>query len=70
VAVNRLNAFINEVTSLIDEGVLSPEEGQPLIDEAAAIIWQIEMGLYTGVRYESYLSMFGNAELYLPALNR
>jgi hypothetical protein len=33
-----LNAFINQVTSLIDTGVLTPAEGQPLIDAANAII--------------------------------
>jgi pullulanase len=41
-AVNRLNAFSNEVQSLIDEGVLTLEEGQPLIDAAQSIIDQIE----------------------------
>jgi GNAT superfamily N-acetyltransferase len=37
-AINMLNAFINQVTSLIDTGVLTPAEGQPLIDAANAII--------------------------------
>lgn len=37
-AINMLNAFINQVTSLIDTGVLTPTEGQPLIDAANAII--------------------------------
>jgi hypothetical protein len=40
-AVNKLNAFINEVISLIEEGVLTPEDGQPLIDAANSIIDQI-----------------------------
>jgi hypothetical protein len=43
VAVNQITAFINEVTSLIDEGVLSAENGQALIDLAADIIAQIDM---------------------------
>jgi hypothetical protein len=41
-AVNQLGAFINEVESLIDEGVLTPEEGQSLIDAANVIIYQID----------------------------
>lgn len=37
-AVNLLQAFINEVYSLVDEGVLTYEQGQTLIAEAQAII--------------------------------
>jgi len=37
-ALNQLGAFINHVNSLIDEGVLSLEEGQPLLSAANAII--------------------------------
>lgn len=36
-ACNQLNAFINEVTSLIGNGVLTSAEGQPLIDAAVNI---------------------------------
>lgn len=42
VACNLLKAFIAEVASLIDEGVLSVSEGQPLIDKAENI--QEELG--------------------------
>jgi len=38
VALNLLNAFINEVESLVEDGVLTPEQGQALIDEIQAII--------------------------------
>jgi len=34
---NLLQAFTNQVQSLIDEGELPPAEGQPLIDEANAV---------------------------------
>jgi hypothetical protein len=44
-AANQLGAFVNEVDSLIDEGVLTPEEGQPLIDAAQSIIDQIAPGI-------------------------
>ncbi len=37
-AINQLQAFINQVNDLIATGVLSPEEGQPLIDVASRII--------------------------------
>ena len=40
-AVNQLVAFINQVSALINAGVLTPEEGQPLIDTANAIINQL-----------------------------
>jgi hypothetical protein len=42
-ALNNLNAFINQVQSFIDEGVLTPEEGQSLIEAADAIIYQIQV---------------------------
>ena len=42
-ALNNLNAFMNEVQSLVDEGVLTPEEGQSLIDAAVAISHQIQV---------------------------
>ena len=41
--LNNLNAFMNEVQSLIDEGVLTPEEGQSLIAAAEAISYQIQL---------------------------
>jgi hypothetical protein len=37
-ALNLLNAFINQVNSFISEGILSPAEGQALIDAANGII--------------------------------
>lgn len=39
--INQLNAFINQVLSLVDEGVLTPEEGQDLVDAAQAVIDQL-----------------------------
>jgi len=43
-AVNILNAFINEVNAYIRSGVLTQDEGLPLIDAAKDIIWQIRAG--------------------------
>jgi hypothetical protein len=43
VALNNLNAFVNQVYSFIDEGVLTSEEGQSLIDAAEAIRYQIQV---------------------------
>ena len=37
-AINQLEAFVNQVNAMISSGVLSPEEGQPLIDAADAIL--------------------------------
>lgn len=42
VAVNQLNAFINQVQDFVASGVLSPETGQHLINQAQAIIEAIE----------------------------
>ena len=41
VAVNKLEAFINEVNALMRSGRLAPEEGGYLIEVAEAIIAQI-----------------------------
>jgi hypothetical protein len=41
-ALNNLNAFMNQVQAYINGGVLTPEEGQSLIDAAEAIIHQIQ----------------------------
>jgi hypothetical protein len=38
VSVRVLGAFINEVNAFINAGILSPEQGQPLIDAAQEII--------------------------------
>ena len=43
-AVDQLRAFVHQVESLVDEGVLSPEEGQPLIDAAEDILDSILIG--------------------------
>ena len=43
-AVWHLDLFVNRVQALIDRGELPPEDGQPLIDEANAIIEQILTG--------------------------
>ncbi len=43
-AVNQLDAFIREVESQLEEGVLASEQAQPLIEAAQDIIWQIENG--------------------------
>ncbi len=40
-ATNKLNAFINQVNSFIDNGVLTEAEGQPLIDAANNAIDQL-----------------------------
>ncbi len=37
-AIKQLHAFVNQVNDLINTSTLSPEEGQPLIDAANAII--------------------------------
>jgi pullulanase/glycogen debranching enzyme len=42
-SLNNLNAFMNQVYSFIDEGVLTPEEGQSLLDAAEAIRYQIQV---------------------------
>jgi len=44
-AVNQLQAFILQVSAFITAGILSPAEGQPLIDAAQAIIDDIQCGL-------------------------
>jgi hypothetical protein len=43
-AVNKLIAFVNEVSALIRSGVLSSDEGLPLINTARDIIWQLQAG--------------------------
>lgn len=40
-AINQFGAFINQALSLVDEGVLKPEEGQDLVDAAQAVIDQL-----------------------------
>jgi len=42
-ALNNLNAFVNQVMAFVKGGVLSPEEGQALIDVANAISLQIRV---------------------------
>ncbi|MCK5316178.1 MAG: DUF3372 domain-containing protein, partial [Anaerolineales bacterium] len=42
-ALNNLNAFINQVQDFIEEGVLTQEEGQSLIEAAEAISYQIRI---------------------------
>ena len=37
-ALGRLQAFVAQVTAFITAGVLAPEDGQPLIDQATAVI--------------------------------
>ncbi len=41
-AVNQLNAMLNQVDSFVDDGVLTPVEGQALTDAVEAIIAAIE----------------------------
>jgi hypothetical protein len=41
-ALNNLNAFINQVQSYVGEGLLTPEQGQSLIEAAEAIREQIQ----------------------------
>jgi pullulanase-type alpha-1,6-glucosidase len=41
-AVSRLQAFINDLESLVSEGTLTAEQAQSLIDEAEDVIWQIQ----------------------------
>ena len=38
VAINNLQAFVNQLNSLVTEGVLTPVQAQPLIAEAQAVI--------------------------------
>ena len=45
VALNMLNAFINHVKSLIDEGVLSSADGDPLISAVQDIVDSLSAGL-------------------------
>ena len=40
-ALNKLQAFINQVNSLIEEGVLSPENGELLIGQAEAVVAEL-----------------------------
>jgi pullulanase-type alpha-1,6-glucosidase len=42
-ALNNLNAFTNQVQDLVADGVLTPAEGQSLIDAAEAIATQIQI---------------------------
>jgi pullulanase-type alpha-1,6-glucosidase len=42
-ALNNLNAFMNQVYDFVGDGVLTPEEGQSLIDTAEAISHQIRV---------------------------
>jgi hypothetical protein len=42
-ALNVLNAFTNQVTDLVNSGVLTPEEGQELMEAADAIRHQIQL---------------------------
>jgi pullulanase len=42
-ALNVLNAFSNQVQDYLNEGVLSPEEGQMLLDAVASIMYQISV---------------------------
>ena len=43
-AATMLRIFARQVQRFIDRGFLTPEEGQPLVDEANAITDQIEAG--------------------------
>jgi hypothetical protein len=45
-ALNNLDAFSNEVQALVAAGVLTPEEGQSLLEAVEAIMLEIQ------VRYE------------------
>jgi len=42
-ALNVLNAFANEVDAFVSSGVLTPEEGQGLLDAVNAIVYQIQV---------------------------
>jgi hypothetical protein len=41
-AITLLGVFVRQVQRFIDRGFLTPEEGEPLIDEAIAIVEQLE----------------------------
>ena len=45
VAINRLNAFINEVNGLANGSTLTQDQAQQLIEEAEIIIAAIEAGM-------------------------
>jgi len=42
-ALNVLNAFESQVMDYMHDGVLTPEEGQALLDAVNAIIYQIRL---------------------------
>jgi len=36
--INQLEAFVNQVTAFMNSGLLTEEQGQPLIDQALRVI--------------------------------
>jgi pullulanase len=42
VSINRLQAFVNQVYDFVEDGILSPSQGQDLMDKANSIINQID----------------------------
>ncbi len=40
-AINQLNAFVNQVNDFVEDGLLTQEQAQPLIEQAQSIIAQI-----------------------------
>jgi len=57
--MNQLGAFINQVTSLVEEGQLAPEQGQPLIDATSGIIEELSEGVAKPVSHGASGSTWG-----------
>jgi hypothetical protein len=51
-ATNVLKSFVNETTSLITEGKLTADQGQPLIDLANDNSWQIDNSMDTACQVQ------------------
>lgn len=61
-ATNVINAFVNEVNDLVANGVLTPEQGQDLLDCALGLISRIEQGT-PNARFMADAGTQGLAEL-------
>ena len=61
-ALNKLNAFINHVSGLIGDNVLTEEQGQLLLDAAATLQTSLETTLAEGMAADLAMSSFGEWE--------
>ena len=55
--INQLKAFINQVGAFVNAGILSPAEGQPLIDDAQDIIDSINAATAPALNPRSKLTI-------------